>query len=87
MSTFDSLSILLQFTVHPSVSLIRDEQDYNVFIVKAEQCAVVACSVGEDGAHTWPLYYVVEACGYRHRPGKTVLLTVSVVCEEGERLK
>lgn len=81
MNSFDSLSILLQLAVHPPVSFVRDEQDYDVSLVKAEQCAVIASSVGEDGAHTWPLHYIVEACGYRHRPGKTVLITVSVVWE------
>lgn len=83
---FDSLSILLQFTVHPPVSLVWDEQDDDVSLVKAEQCAVVASGVGEDGAHTWPLHYVVEACGDRHRPGKTVLLAVPVVCERGRKV-
>lgn len=82
---FNSLSILLQFAVHPPVSLIGDEQDDDVSLVKAQQRAVVAGSVGEDGAHTWPLHYIVEACGNRHRPGKIVLLAVSVVWEGGRK--
>lgn len=48
----DSLSVLLQFPVQPPVSLIGDEQEDDVSLVKAEQCAVIAGSVREDGAHT-----------------------------------
>lgn len=81
---FNSLSVFFHFAVHPAVPLVRDEQDYNVSLVKAEQGAVVASSVGEDGTHAWPLHYIVQACGYRHRPGKIVVLTVSVVWEEEE---
>lgn len=84
MCDFDSPSILLQFAVHPPVSLVGDEQDDDVSLVKAEQCAVVAGSVREDGAHTWLLHHI-EACGDRHRPGKIVLLAVPVVCEGGRK--
>lgn len=81
----DSLSVFLQFPVHPPVSLIGDEQEDDVSLVKAEQCAVIAGSVREDGAHTWPLNYVVEACGDRNRPGKIVLLAVPVVWKGGRK--
>lgn len=73
---FHSLSVLLQFTVHPPVPLLGDEQDDDVALVEAEQCAVVAGSVGEDGAHARPLHDIVEARRDRHGPGETFLLTV-----------
>lgn len=80
---FDSLSVLLHFTVHPPVSLIGDEQDDDVALVKAEQRAVVASSVGEDGAHTRPLDHVVETRRDRHRPGEIALLAVPMIWKGG----
>lgn len=82
----NSLSVLLQLAVHPPVSLIRDEQDDDVSLVKAEQYAVVVGSVGEDGAHAWPLHHIVEARRDRHGPGETALLTVPMIWK-GEREK
>ncbi|KAA8585031.1 hypothetical protein FQN60_003725 [Etheostoma spectabile] len=71
--------------VHPPISLVRDEQGDDVSLVKAEQCAAIAGSVGEDGAHSRPLHYIVEASGNRHRPGKIVLLAVPVVLKGGRK--
>lgn len=82
-----SLSILLQLAVHPAVSLVGDEQHDDVALVEAEQRAVVAGVVGEDGAHAWPLHDVVEACGDRHRPGKVAVIAVCEVCEREEENK
>lgn len=76
---FYSLSILLHFAVHPPVLLFGDEQDYDVSFVEAEQRAVVAGGVGEDGAHARLFHNVVEACGYRHRPGEIVLLKALMI--------
>lgn len=73
------LPVLLQFAVHPPVSLIGNEQDNDVSLLKAEQCAVAGGSVRKDGAHAWPLDYVVEACGDRNGPGEMAFLTVSTV--------
>lgn len=82
---YDSLSILFQLAIHPPVFLVRDEQDDDVSLVKAEQCIVAAGSVGKDGAHTRPLHDVVEACGDGHRPGEAAVLTACVVWADRSR--
>lgn len=82
-----SLSILLQLAVHPPVSLVGDEQHDDVALVEAEQRAVVAGGVGEDGAHAQPLDDVVEARGDRHGSGEAVVVTVCDVCERVEEGK
>lgn len=74
-----SLSILLQLAVHPPVSLVGDEQHDDIALVEAEQRVVVAGSVGEDGAHTRPLHYIVEARGDRHGPGEAAVVAVREV--------
>lgn len=78
-----SLSVLLHFAVHPPVLLFGDEQDDDVAFVEAEQRAVVAGGVGEDGAHARLLHDVVEARGYRHGPGEVVLLGSLMIWQRG----
>lgn len=76
---FDPPSSLFQLTIHPPISLIRDEQDNDVSLVKAEQCAVVVSSVRKYGAHAWLLPHIVETRRNRHRPAEIALLAVPVV--------
>lgn len=82
-----SLSILLQLAVHPPVSLVGDEQHDDVALVKAQQRAVVAGGVGEDGAHARPLHDIVEARSDRHGSGEAAVVTVCEVCEREEEEK
>ena len=56
----------LQFSVEPSVPLVRYEQGDDVSLVKAEQRRVGPRGVGEDGADPGSLHNVVESCGHRH---------------------
>lgn len=65
----DSLSIPLHFAVHPAVPLVGEEQDDDIALVEAEQRAVAASSVGEDGTNAGLLHHVVETGGDRYRPG------------------
>src|SRR4029434_943166 len=62
------LSVLLQLSVEPAIPLLRDEQRDDVALVEAEQGAVVAGRVGEDGTHPRPPGHVVEARGHGHGP-------------------
>lgn len=84
---FDSLSAILQLAVHPAVPLLGDEQRDDVSLLEADQCAVVAGSVGEDCAHSRPLHHIVEARGDGHAPGQVVVLAAPVVWEREEGRK
>lgn len=44
--------VLLVLPIMPTIPRLRHQQCDNVTLRKAEQCAVVTCSMREDGLHT-----------------------------------
>lgn len=71
---------LLQFSIKPAVSLIRDEQDDEVTLIKAQQGIVIVRFVGEDSPHAWPSAHIVQPCSHRNRPDHLTPI-ITIICQ------
>lgn len=81
MNTYVALLFgLLQFSIKPTVSLIRDEQDDEVTLLKAQQGVVIARFVGEDSLDAWPPAHIVKPCSHRNGPDHLSPIVI-IICQ------
>lgn len=71
---------LLQFSVKPAVSLIRDKQDDEVTLIEAQQGVVTARFVGEDSPDAWPLAHIVQPGSHRNGPDHLTAV-ITIICK------